>query len=292
MSAELLASTGRPVTDGDAGRLVAELDEGEVEAAESSTVILTRPGTDGPELFMLERHVETEFAGGALVFPGGKVEPGDRDLPRSLWSGLDLDAASRSMAVDPGLALSLHVAAVRETFEEAGFLLGTRRGRTVSAADLRSERFAEARAQLAGRDSQWDWRGWLEREEVVLDLGALAWWSWWITPLGLHRRYSTRFFVAEVPADQRGAHDEVETVSSRWLTARAALEAGREGMANVVYPTRRNLEGLAEHDTVEELMAAARGGQVDRRPHMPEIVQREDGEVRIRHPYTGELDSP
>ncbi len=83
----------------------------------------------------------------------------------------------------------------------------------------------------------------------------------------------------------------METVSSRWITAREALRAGETGELSVVYPTRRNLEAMAEFDRVEDLLRAARSGEVDRRPHLPEIVR--DGEaIAVRHPYTGEVDAP
>lgn len=261
------------------------------EAVESATVILVRDGEDGLEVFMLERHIETDFAGGALVFPGGKVDDRDRQLDPALWRGLDLDATAREMDVAPDLALGWYVAAVRETFEEAGFLLATRDGEPVTAADLDSGSFEEARAALADRDATFDLEAWLEAEDLVLDLGALVWWSWWITPHGLHRRYTTRFFLAPVPTDQIGAHDDVETVSSRWLTPQAALEAGEDGRFNVVYPTRHNLRALAGYGAASEALDAARRGEVDRRPHLPEVVKEGD-QIRVRHPYTGELEAP
>lgn len=271
---------------------VGRLSEDEVIPAESATTVLVRDGDRGLEVFMLERHVETEFAGGAYVFPGGRVEPTDRGLSADRWEGLDLDDAADRMDVEPDLALGLHVAAVRETFEEAGVLLATRRGDPVTAADLAAPSFAEARVVLAARDADFDWEGWLAEEGLVLDLGALAWWSWWVTPRGVHRRYETRFFLAAAPEDQLGAHDDVETVASTWTTPEDALSAGREGRATIVYPTRRNLEALATYGSAEEALDAARRGEVDTRRTLPEIAQAPDGGIAIRHPHTGELDDP
>ncbi|HEX2029749.1 MAG TPA: hypothetical protein VHF25_17350, partial [Nitriliruptorales bacterium] len=158
-------------------------------------------------------------------------------------------------------------------------------------ADLAQPSFVEARRRLAARGGTWDWRTWLAGEDLVLDLGQLAWWSWWLTPHGVHRRYSTRFFVAPVPADQVGAHDRVETVSSRWITPHEVLDAADMGQVTVVYPTRENLRALAAHGSAASVVAAARAGRVDLRPHLPQIV-RDGDRILVRHPYTGELDLP
>ncbi len=291
--------TERPAADPTAGAHddgpdlpVGRISGDEVTPVESATTVLVRDGVDGLEVFMLERHVETEFAGGAYVFPGGRVEPTDRGLPGDRWEGLDPGDAAERMDVEPDLALGLHVAAVRETFEEAGVLLARRHGDALTAADLAAPRFVEARAGLASRDTTFDWGGWLAEEGLVLDLGALAWWSWWVTPRGVHRRYETRFFLAAAPEDQLGVHDDVETVASTWTTPEEALDAGREGRSTIVYPTRRNLEALAAYGSAEEALAAARRGEVDTRRTLPEIVHLPDGGIAIRHPHTGELDEP
>ena len=250
-------------------------------------MLLVRDGSDGVEVFMLERHLRSDFAGGALVFPGGKVDPADRSLPAPQWAGIDPVAVAERMQTDPGRALALHVAAVRETFEEAGFLFARRGGDAVTARDL--EVVAADRARQAAGRADAAWAQFLAEHGLVLDLGALAWWSWWVTPVGLHRRYDTRFFVAAVPATQEGAHDDVETTSSRWTTPAAALEDAREGRAMVIYPTRKNLEALAAFASADEAVAAARAGEVDVRRVEPEAVTLADGSIGVRHPYLGEI---
>lgn len=261
------------------------------EPIESATVMLLRDAPDGLEVLMLERHVESDFAGGALVFPGGKVDDADRRLSPERWTGLDVDAAAAEMAAPPDLALGWHVAAARETFEEAGVLLAQRGGTPVGAADLAGSVVREARERVSGRGATWDWAEWLVEHDLVLDLGALAWWSWWVTPPGLHKRYETRFFVAAVPREQTGEHDAVETTSLRWTTPADALAAGRDGAATVIYPTRKNLEVLDGFPRTADAIEAARSGAVDRRRTVPEIV-REDGEIHVRHPFTGEVEPP
>ncbi|MGH3440756.1 MAG: NUDIX hydrolase [Nitriliruptorales bacterium] len=259
---------------------------------ESATVILLRDGPEGLEVFMLERHIESDFAGGALVFPGGRVEAADQQLDTACWTGLDVDSAAAAMEATPELALGWHVAAVRETFEESGFLLAERDGTPVRADDLAVPALQEARRRLAARDSDLDWEAWLREERLVLDLGRLVWWSWWVTPPGLHKRYETRFFVTRVPEDQVGGHDRVEVVDSTWATPAAALVAARDGRATVIYPTRRNLDALAAFPTAAAVVGAARRGEVDLRRTVPEIVRLDDGTIRVRNPHTGELDEP
>jgi 8-oxo-dGTP pyrophosphatase MutT (NUDIX family) len=283
-----------------AGRLVEE-DRPPVDAA---TILLLRdgrPGGDGHhgsgaapsrvrlEVLLLERHIESDFAGGALVFPGGKVDPADRTLPPERWAGRDpADWRGLLGAGSDEDALGLMVAAVRETFEEADVLLATRHGQPVTDADLASDSFVEARRRLGSRDEVFDWTAWLAEEELVLDLGALAPWAWWVTPKGQHKRFDTRFFVARLPDEQSAAHDDVEMTSLRWITPESALQAQRDGRATVIYPTRKNLEALAVHGAADAAWRAAEAGEVDLRRIEPTVVVVDD-EVMVQHPY---LDAP
>lgn len=259
-------------------------------ASSSIVVVRDREGGSGFEALMLERHIETDFAGGALVFPGGKLTPDDTDLDPARWAGADPEAEVELLgAADAGEALALRVSAVREAFEEAGVLFAERAdGTPVTAADLLRDDWLDVRRRLASRGDTWDWRPWLESEELVLQLGALAFYAWWVTPEGLHRRYDTRFFVAHLPDEQAEAlgHDDVEMTGSTWLTPEEALEAGRSGRFTVVYPTRKNLEALAGYGSADELLEAAHEGRTDRRPLKPLIVE-VDGRPMVRHPDGG-----
>ncbi|MTV24713.1 NUDIX hydrolase [Nitriliruptoraceae bacterium ZYF776] len=257
-------------------------------AVASATVLVVRDGDAGLEVLLLERHLRSDFAGGAYVFPGGKVDPRDGDLAADRHTGVDLEVAARELQVDgPDVALGLLVAAVRETFEEAGVLLAHRAdGTPVSASDLASASFREARRALAARGEPYDWRPWLADEDLVLDLGGLAFWSWWLTPHGMHKRFDTRFFVAALPAAQAdvAAHDEVETTAMRWLTPRAALDAQAAGEVTIIFPTRRNLQALEAYTVAADAVAAAAAGRTDRRPILPTLVL--DGDVpMVQHPY-------
>lgn len=259
-----------------------------VHAVDAATIVLVRdavPGAGGIEVLLLERHLDSDFAGGALVFPGGKVDAGDRELDPERWSGADPQRwCERLGAATTSDALGLLVAGVRETFEEAGILLAHREdGSAVAAADLAEPGFVEARRRLASRDDRYDWRPWLERQCLVLDLGALAMWSWWVTPVGMHKRFDTRFLLARPPGDQAAAHDRVEMTSLRWVKPSDALAAQARGEIVMIYPTRRNLRDLAVYEDTSVLLEAAHGDRVDRRRIMPSVVS-VDGEAMVQHP--------
>ncbi|MDH5373846.1 MAG: hypothetical protein OEX97_12960, partial [Acidimicrobiia bacterium] len=124
-------------------------------------------------------------------------------------------------------------------------------------------------------------------ERLVLDLSSLAWWSWWVTPIGVHRRFDTRFFVALAPEDQVAGHDDVETVHSVWTTPRGALSAAAEGRAMVILPTRKNLEQLTMHATAQ---AAVDWAAEQTPPRIgPEIVD-EGGRLVVRHDSFGSIE--
>ena len=86
----------------------------EATARPAATIMLLRDGPDGVEVFMVVRHHAIDFASGALVFPGGRVEESDHELAAGGCpnpDGLDTEA------------LAFRIAAIRETFEECGVLL-------------------------------------------------------------------------------------------------------------------------------------------------------------------------
>jgi hypothetical protein len=118
---------------------------------------------------------------------------------------------------------------------------------------------------------------------LVLDLDALAMWSWWVTPAGQHKRFDTRFLIARVPGDQAAAHDAVEMTSLRWVSPADALAAQARGEIVMIYPTRRNLRDLAAYEDAASLWDAASAGRVDQRRIQPTVV-RVDGRSMVQHP--------
>lgn len=259
-------------------------------AVAAATVVLLRDG--GPrgdehlEVLLLERHLDSDFAGGALVFPGGKVDDADRSLEASRWTtsaSLTRWRERLGAATDED-ALGLLVAAVRETFEEAGVLLARREdGQPLDPSFLGEETALDARRRLAARGERWDWRPWLEDEGLSLDLGALALWSWWVTPVGQHRRFDTRFLAARLPQGQVACHDGEEATALRWVAPQDALDAQARGESTVIFPTRRNLRALAGFPTAEDAWSAARDGRVDTSRIEPRMVEVE-GRILVQHP--------
>ncbi len=252
------------------------------------TVILLRAAPGGVEVLLLERHGDSPFAPGALVFPGGKVDPEDGRLDPARWRCTDLATwAERLGVADEQAALAMLVAAVRETFEEAGILLAVREdGSSLVEAPLPPQETADVRASMAARDRAHDWRPWLAEESLVLDLDALAMWSWWVTPEGLPRRYDTRFLVAAMPDGQDARHDGVELTDTRWLRPQDAL-ALTDAQARVMFPTRRTLEQLSVHRDPGSAWAAATRGDVDLRRIQPRM-RTVDGKPMIEHPDGGD----
>jgi 8-oxo-dGTP pyrophosphatase MutT (NUDIX family) len=206
------------------------------------------------EVLLLQRHPDTVFAAGAHVFPGGAVDPDDDSAATaSVVAGLDDVTASGLIDVDAG-GLAYWIAAVRETFEEAGLLLATTaRGEDPWLDPDRAGRLHAARPDVdAGRLSLADL---CLEEGLRLDLGLLRSFGRWITPVGAPRRYDTRFFVAPAPPRPEVSVDEREAVAAEWVEPTAALERFRDGEIDLILPTERSLAVLAEHGSTAETLA-------------------------------------
>ena len=214
---------------------------------------------DAPDLqvFMLRRTLAAEFMGGAYVFPGGAVDPGDREAALlGRCHGRDDSNASTQLGLHAG-GIGFWVAAIREAFEEAGVLLA-RSARTGEPVDL-DEAGAAARLESARREVGRGERPFVDvvvGEDLVLDTAALHLFSHWITPPGAPRRYDTWFFVAAAPEGHAYLHDDSETVASVWTRPDDALAGAERGELEIIFPTMRNLEQLARFATARELLAA------------------------------------
>lgn len=201
----------------------------------------------------MKRHGRSGFMAGAHVFPGGKLDAEDADpelLARCAGQTAEEAAARMGEPEDPERALAFHVAAVRETFEEAGVLLAE------GAERVAPERLAEARSDLnAGRR---DFRAVVKALDLTLRVDALAAQARWITPVVEQRRYDTRFFLARAPEAQEASHDAKETTESAWMTPGTALEAAAAGTIQLPPPTIVTLGWLAACGSLEGAFAAAR----------------------------------
>ncbi|MDH6594987.1 8-oxo-dGTP pyrophosphatase MutT (NUDIX family) [Variovorax sp. TBS-050B] len=220
----------------------------------AATLILLRDGADGMEVLLLRRADKTDDQNsGACVFPGGVVDTHDRSLHR-MCRGLDDRRASERLGVAEG-GLDYYAAAVRECFEEAGVLFASDAGdRLVALDQLPPGRLAAMRhAAEQGTDAL---LALCEAEGWQLAVDRLAYFSHWLTPPGMPRRFDTRFFVAQMPPGQRVQPDGRETVEHLWLRPAEAASA-RRGL-KLMNVTRRTLEQLAGFARADECMAYAR----------------------------------
>jgi 8-oxo-dGTP pyrophosphatase MutT (NUDIX family) len=234
-----------------------------VAARPAATVVILRDAADGIEVFMVERHRKIEFASGALVFPGGKVEPEDADLA---WAEL---AAATPLAPDRALS----IAAGRETFEEAGLMLARRRGaREIVDADAADRLVAAHRARLLKGETTF--LDIVRGEDLVLAADLMLPFAHWITPERVPKRFDTHFFLVAAPVSQLGAHDGAESVEGIWIAPQQALADAEAGARSLVFATRMNLTKLTRYGTVAEAVAATRGRSVvtvmPRVKHTPE----------------------
>ena len=217
----------------------------------ASTILLLRDGAAKEiEVFMMVRHHQIEFNSGALVFPGGSVDAGDKEiLARSdLCSGADgLGEAD----------LGFRIAAIRETFEESGILLARPKGSTAPVDARRAGEIADAH-RVALNYHKISFLSILADNGLQLALDTLVPYAHWITPEGLPKRFDTWFFLAAAPPDQLGAHDGRESTDSIWVSPREAVAGGESGRFKLPFPTTRNLIRLAKQPTVTAALDDAR----------------------------------
>lgn len=240
----------------------------------AATVLILREGED-LEVLMLRRNLNSDFVGGAYVFPGGGVDAADVDLARYVV-GLDDESASARLGLGGG-GLAYYAAALRELFEEAGLLVVCdEAGESLVATPEVLVRLAQYRAHVnAGRRALAEL---LDEESWRLDARAMEYLAHWITPVGPPRRYDTRFFVVAAPFGQVAAHDAGETVAARWIAPREALAAHERGELEMIFPTIRTLEEIAGFTRASEVLAFA----ASRTPRVrqPRMIER-NGEVVI-----------
>lgn len=250
----------------------------------AATVIVLRdaPRNDGYQVLMLRRHARSGFAADMWVFPGGVVDSGDGTLPVEHWTGIDPDKLAPRFGRTQQEVLAHYVAAVRETFEEAGLLLA--HGRDGSAPDLSDPALMQVRNDLADRSKTVNFTAWLQERDLVLDLGALTYLSHWVTPAAEPRRYDTRFFLAHAPADQIADYDHLETTDQRWVSPADALAASKTGEMPMIYPTIVTLRWLREHPTAHAAIEAADAQPEIRRIQPHAELDDEGNFVRVLHP--------
>ena len=211
------------------------IEKGPAEPRDAAAVILIREraAAGDAEVFLLRRRSGASFMASSYVFPGGAADPGDADLEET---------------------------AVRELFEEAGVLLVD--GVVPPATLARWRRELHDGASLVGLAAS---------AGVRLAVEKLHYFAHWITPSCERRRFSAKFYIAELPPRQTPTFDNVETVDQLWITPEEALARARE--LRLPPPQIRTMYDLRE--------AAARG------PASVVELARERG--RHRHPIMPRL---
>jgi len=211
-------------------------------AIPAATLVIFRDRPSlAPELLMVERAGSMAFAGGALVFPGGRVDPADRTLAQHLIQ----QPADQTVLEE----VAARIAAIRETIEEVGLAIGLH---PAPSADT----LATLRAALhAGRELG----PILDELGLRCDPHMLTYFARWRPAHHLTRIFDTRFYLARLPADAAPARvDETENVRLLWATAAEILAHADAGRAQVIFPTRRNLERLALFAGFDEAIDDAR----------------------------------
>jgi 8-oxo-dGTP pyrophosphatase MutT (NUDIX family) len=225
-------------------------------ATPAATMVIFRENPSGgaPLLLMVERIKAMAFAGGAAVFPGGKVDAADFDYAEMLAGALPVDEAAARLA------------AIRETIEEAGLALGL--SGVSDPADCDAARAAlhegESLQVICTR------HGWAP------DFERLVPWSRWRPPNLETRTFDTRFYL--VDAGNSAPHATVDQTENRalfWASAAEVLERADRGEVKIIFPTRRNLERLAMFGDFDSAAAHAAAHPVS--IVLPYVEEREDG---------------
>jgi 8-oxo-dGTP pyrophosphatase MutT (NUDIX family) len=221
----------------------------------------------GIEVFMVRRHIQSDFAPDVYVFPGGSVSDGDRLAEET--PGLCAPVA------DGSLGDGFRVAALRECFEEAGVLLARHGTEALAIRHEDISRFGEYRAAL--QNHQTTMAAVARQEHLLLATDELTPWAHWITPEAFPKRFDTYFYLAEMPTTQEAAHDHLETTDGIWISpeeASAGYERGDFPLVFAQIHQLRDLHGLHSFDE-----ARARFGSHQPRTIMPRIVERDGHQV-------------
>jgi len=237
----------------------------------AASIVLIRDGEAGIETFMLQRHQGSGIAfSGATVFPGGKV---DKEDDSADWTRTVAGAGSTP-------SLAYWVAAIRETFEEAGLLLARSGGSgpILSAGEV-TRLVAEARN---GSEQAAGFHAMIQREKLSLAADQMVHFAHWITPPMVPKRFDTHFFLVGAPAEQSAETDERESESGIWLTPRQVLDEMSAGRRSLVPVTRFTLELLETWPSVDHALAEARKRRVV--TVLPEISRTPEGARLLRIP--------
>lgn len=206
------------------------------DAIPAATLVVWRDpipgGVSHSEILVVERSARMAFAAGAIVFPGGRVDEADRALAARLG---DIGNAAK-------------VTAVRETIEETGVIpavqgeFSPQLGRKLQQALTEGADFAEL----------------LSLHRLGLDLDALTPFARWMPAFKQPRKFDTFFYLAPAPMGEWNPFPQPgECVAAEWARPSDLLESIDRGDASAIFPTKRNLERLAQHARLGDALADA-----------------------------------
>lgn len=198
------------------------------KAIPAATVVIFRDQPEGgspPQLLMVRRAMNMVFAAGAAVFPGGRVDADDHYLAKVFGSAEELDEGAA------------RIAAIRETLEETGLAIAIAGHKGADdLADARSAMLEGAEFSELVKQRQW-----------TLDPSNLVPFARW-RPAHQHERiFDTRFYLAhDVAGSAAISADAGENSHAFWTTAHDMLASADSEDSHIIFPTRRNLERLAQ----------------------------------------------
>jgi 8-oxo-dGTP pyrophosphatase MutT (NUDIX family) len=228
----------------------------------AATVLLLKNGPGGIEVFMMKRPGRGDFPD-LHVFPGGKVDEQDF-LPEHI-DGLDDKRANELLGVSGG-GLRYWVTAIRECFEECGVLLARRDGELFTpSGEAELARFDGYRHELI--DGSLSMAEFCRCEGLTLAADRLFYFSHWLTPAVVPRRFDTRFFITRMPEAQEAIAHQWETAGSEWVRPERALELRERGDWSMIAPTVTTLKSIARLDSLDAIEAEVRAER-----HLPALT--------------------
>jgi 8-oxo-dGTP pyrophosphatase MutT (NUDIX family) len=217
-----------------------------VRPKDAATLILVDRTGPLPKVLLGKRHQRHKFMPGRYVFPGGRVDPADRRMPvaRPLDPAALAHLTKRVQRPSAAKAQAFALAAIRETFEETGLLLGARSERSFEAPPGPWTAFAQAK--------------------LLPDPGAMRFIGRAITPPGRNRRFDARFFTIDASAIAHKIEGvtgpEAELTELVWMTLAEAKALDMPAVTGVMLEEldARIADGFA-HDLPVPLYSMPRG---------------------------------
>ena len=208
-------------------------------AIPAATLVVMRERAVGPpDLLTVTRGRAMAFAGGALAFPGGRVDAADHRLAQGLADDL----------------AAWKIAAIRETIEETAIPVALDPAPTPELAGDLQRRLHDGA----------DFGAVLAHHGLELRLSFLTPFARWKPAFAQTRTFDTLFFLAAAPPGEWQPNpQEHECESAEWAAATDLLDRIAGGAAHAIFPTKRNLERLARFGSLDQAVADAAAFPLD-----------------------------